>query len=64
MIRLAVSPANGKSAVLFDRRREMAGRGAWLCADNPDCLAKARLKGRLAKALKTADLDLSLLTGE
>jgi predicted RNA-binding protein YlxR (DUF448 family) len=42
----------------------MAGRGAWLCADNPDCLAKARLKGRLAKALKTADLDLSLLTGE
>jgi predicted RNA-binding protein YlxR (DUF448 family) len=62
LARLAVAPGDGRPAVVKDQARRMAGRGAWLCADNPDCLAKARQKGRLARALRVADPDLSGLS--
>ena len=62
LIRVAAKISGGRPAALFDNSRRMAGRGAWLCADNPDCLAKALQKGRLARALKVTDPDLSSLT--
>jgi predicted RNA-binding protein YlxR (DUF448 family) len=62
LVRLAVARQGGRPAVIKDPARKMAGRGAWLCADNPGCLAKARLKGRLARALRVADPDLSALS--
>jgi predicted RNA-binding protein YlxR (DUF448 family) len=47
--------------VVFDPSRSARGRGAWICADSPNCLAKALAKGKLARALRAKEPDLSEL---
>jgi predicted RNA-binding protein YlxR (DUF448 family) len=49
--------------VVADPRARAPGRGAWVCSDDASCLAKALLKGRLAKALRVPDPDLEALRG-
>ena len=63
LARLAIDGAEKRPRILVDQAGKMPGRGAWLCAAHPDCLAKALLKGRLARALKVADPDLSAMRG-
>ncbi|MDR1545814.1 MAG: YlxR family protein [Deltaproteobacteria bacterium] len=52
LARLALTPGPQGPLIVADPRRIKPGRGAWVCADEPDCLAQASRKGRLARALK------------
>ncbi|MDR1658365.1 MAG: YlxR family protein [Deltaproteobacteria bacterium] len=61
LVRLALRPDSGRAVVTADPGRRLKGRGAWVCTDSPSCLAKAALKGRLARALRVSDPDLSAL---
>ncbi|NKX56067.1 YlxR family protein [Arthrobacter mobilis] len=52
LLRLAVTAADGASAVVVDEGRRLPGRGAWLHPD-PDCMAlavKRRAFGRAFRA--------------
>ena len=51
MIRVIRTP---EGEVLIDRTGKKNGRGAYLCADEPECLTKAVKKKALEKSLKTA----------
>ena len=58
MVRLAVSPSG---LVLPDVQARAPGRGAWICVDRTaleEALAKGRLKGALARAFKTSELEI------
>ncbi|MDR3135793.1 MAG: YlxR family protein [Deltaproteobacteria bacterium] len=57
--RLALVPGPDRPIVVLDPDRRLPGRGAWLCADSPGCLDKAFSKGRLARALRVANPDVS-----
>jgi predicted RNA-binding protein YlxR (DUF448 family) len=59
--RLALAPGLDRARVVPDPCRRLPGRGAWVCHDDPGCLEKATQKGRLARALKIANPDLSAL---
>ncbi|MDR1049948.1 MAG: YlxR family protein [Deltaproteobacteria bacterium] len=61
LARLAVVRTGGTSrpAVVPDPGGGLPGRGAWVCRDSPQCLARAVLKNRLAHALRVSDPDLS-----
>jgi predicted RNA-binding protein YlxR (DUF448 family) len=60
LLRLAAEPGGtGGARVIFDPKGQRPGRGAWICMGSPQCLAKAVAKGRLAKALRVTDPDLS-----
>ena len=54
MIRVIRTP---EGEVLIDRTGKKNGRGAYLCADEPECLTKAVKKKALEKSLKTAIPD-------
>jgi len=54
MIRVIRTP---DGEVLIDRTGKKNGRGAYLCADEPECLTKAVKKKALEKSLKTAIPD-------
>ncbi|WP_121114751.1 DUF448 domain-containing protein [Croceibacterium ferulae] len=63
MLRLAMAPAgpDGQHAVLPDPRAQAPGRGAWIGVDRAtlaEALAKGRLKGALARALRTGALAI------
>ena len=58
LLRLARDPGQGRPKVVFDPKGRLGGRGAWVCADSPACLAKATAKGKLAWALRGANPDL------
>jgi predicted RNA-binding protein YlxR (DUF448 family) len=51
----------GRLFAVKDFAGKLPGRGAWVCADQNDCLEKARRKGNLNRALRVADLDISRL---
>ncbi|MDR1577613.1 MAG: YlxR family protein [Deltaproteobacteria bacterium] len=53
----------GELLVGFDEERVRPGRGAWVCRDNPDCLAKAQRPGQLARAFRLKDRSARLMTG-
>ncbi|MDR2444144.1 MAG: YlxR family protein [Deltaproteobacteria bacterium] len=59
--RLAVLFDDGRPKVTYDLKRRLPGRGAYICADNPKCLARVIQKGLLARALRVSDPDLSIL---
>ncbi|MHB8718158.1 MAG: DUF448 domain-containing protein [Candidatus Dormibacteria bacterium] len=42
----------GAGQVTLDVRNRMPGRGAWLCATGLDCLAQARRRRALERALR------------
>ncbi|MDR1921585.1 MAG: YlxR family protein [Candidatus Adiutrix sp.] len=53
LARLALTASDqGESRVVWDRRRNLGGRGAWLCADRPGCLAAALKRNAVARAFK------------
>jgi predicted RNA-binding protein YlxR (DUF448 family) len=55
--------AGDRRMAVFDDGGLMAGRGAWVCRDNPECLAKALKPGRLARAFRAKDGPVLLMTG-
>ena len=58
LIRLALSP---DGALMPDVRAKAPGRGAWIGVSRGEletALGKGRLKGALARALKTSDIDI------
>ena len=62
MIRIIRTP---EGEVLIDRTGKKNGRGAYLCADEPDCLTKAVKRKALEKSLKVAipeSLAVSLMS--
>ncbi|MDR2142502.1 MAG: YlxR family protein [Deltaproteobacteria bacterium] len=61
--RLALVPQGQGQAVVFDDKMRLVGRGAWVCRDNPACLAQALRPGRLARAFRFKGGLESLLTG-
>ena len=64
LIRLAISP---DGTVAPDVRAKAPGRGAWIGVDRAaleTAMAKGKLKGALARAFKTGDLDVPADLGE
>ncbi|MDR1607103.1 MAG: YlxR family protein [Deltaproteobacteria bacterium] len=53
----------GELLVGFNQGRARFGRGAWVCRDNPQCLALAQKPGRLAKAFRLKDGSPRFWTG-
>jgi uncharacterized protein len=48
--------ARGSSGqVTLDVRNQLPGRGAYLCADGPDCLAQARRRRALTRSLRVGE---------
>jgi predicted RNA-binding protein YlxR (DUF448 family) len=60
LIRLAANKESQPPEVVFDYKKRLFGRGAWICLDNPDCLKRVAAKGRLARALRVIDPVLRL----
>ena len=63
MLRLTVIEASGEPPrVIWDEKKNLGGRGAWLCG--PGCLAAAFKKKAFNRAWRAAlPLDLSSLEG-
>jgi predicted RNA-binding protein YlxR (DUF448 family) len=61
LVRLALTPGRDRPMVVMDPGHRLPGRGAWICSGASGCLAKALVKGRLGKALRVTDPDLSNL---
>ncbi|MDR1676864.1 MAG: YlxR family protein [Deltaproteobacteria bacterium] len=59
LMRLTLVQQGDRPKVVLDHGRLLPGRGAWVCGDAPQCLTKATLKGRLARALRVVNPDLS-----
>jgi predicted RNA-binding protein YlxR (DUF448 family) len=52
MRRLALARGLEGPLVVWDKKRVLEGRGAWLCATGVDCLEKALRKKVLARAFR------------
>ncbi|MDR0621027.1 MAG: YlxR family protein [Deltaproteobacteria bacterium] len=61
LVGLAPAGGDGRRVVVWDPKGRLGGRGAWVCAGTPECLAKAAAKGRLARALRVSNPDLGNL---
>ncbi|MDR0548546.1 MAG: YlxR family protein [Deltaproteobacteria bacterium] len=49
--------------VVFDDQGSRPGRGAWVCRDNPTCLARLQNPGQLFRAFRLKDGPVRLMTG-
>lgn len=61
--RLAVARKDGVPTVVWDRRRALGGRGAWLCRGSQACLDQAVKKNAFGRAFRAGALDLREIIG-